>query len=87
MKTPEEVKADVKDLLLSMAEESRWPVPVDSVAALVEYHLKLWRSTVSGSIEALYRDWESRIDDDDTLYTLGLRRAQDLVLGVAEPPV
>lgn len=86
MKTPEEVKADVKDLLLSMAEEPRWPVPVDSVAALVEYHLKLWQSTISIQLEQLYKDWESRVEDDDTLYTLGLRRAQDIVMGVVPTP-
>jgi hypothetical protein len=82
MKSPEEVKADVKDLLLSMAEEQRWPVPVDSIAALVEYHLKLWQVEVSGKLEQLYKDWEARVDEDDTLYTLGLRRAQDVVQGV-----
>ncbi|NBS92160.1 MAG: hypothetical protein EBS91_00025 [Betaproteobacteria bacterium] len=82
MKKPEEVKADVKDLLLSMAEEQRWPVPVDSVAALVEYHLRLWQAEVSGRLEQMYKDWEARVEDDDTLYTLGLRRAQDVVMGV-----
>jgi hypothetical protein len=82
MKKPEEVKADVKDLLLSMAEESRWPVPIDSVAALVEYHLKLWQVEVSGRIEQMYKDWEARVDEDSTLYTLGLRRAKDVVMGV-----
>lgn len=82
MKTPEEVKADVKDLLLSMADEPRWPVPIDSIAGLIEYHLKQWQLDVASRLEDLYKDWESRIEDDKTLYTLGLRRAKDVVMGV-----
>lgn len=82
MKTPEKIREEIMDLLLSIADEPRWPVPTESIAKLVEHHVKTWQSEISNELTRMYKDWESRVDEDDTLYTLGLRRAQDVVLGV-----
>ena len=81
MKTPEKIKEEIMDLLQSLAEESHWPVPMETIGSLIEHHVKTWQKEISDELTRLYKDWESRVDDDDTLYTLGLRRAQDVVMG------
>jgi hypothetical protein len=45
--------------------------------------LETWKLEVSKKIDEMIKDWEQRIpeDEDDTLYSLALRRAQDVVLG------
>lgn len=48
---------------------------------LTNERLKTWQDKVDSKIEDLYRDWEGRMPDDTTLYTLGLRHAQDLIRG------
>lgn len=82
MKNPEQIRDEIMDLLLSIAEPTRWPVPVESIGKLVEHHVRTWQTEISDELGRMYKDWESRVDEDDTLYTLGLRRAQDVVLGV-----
>ena len=82
MKSPEQIRDEIIDLLESIADKTRWPIPLESLGKLVEHHVKTWQSEISDELTRLYKDWESRVDEDDTLYTLGLRRAQDVVLGV-----
>jgi hypothetical protein len=84
MKTPRQIRDEVIDLLLSIADETKWPVPPYTIGKLVEHHVKTWQDEISAELTRLYKDWESRVDEDDTLYTLGLRRAQDVVRGEEE---
>lgn len=43
--------------------------------------LVVWKDDIASKLRRMIDDWESRIpaDEDDTLYTLALRRALDLV--------
>jgi hypothetical protein len=41
-----------------------------------------WQNQVDGKIHELIKDWENRMPDDKTLYSLGLRHALDLVRGI-----
>jgi len=48
-----------------------------------------WQRHLSDEIKKLVSSWETEVPDDDSLYTLGLRRAQDVVNGedpVVPPP-
>jgi hypothetical protein len=49
----------------------------------VNVELETWKHEVSKKIEEMIKDWERRVpeEEDDTLYSLALRRAQDVVLG------
>lgn len=45
--------------------------------------LELWQEDVQRRLLFIIKDWEDRFSDvDDTLYTLGVRRALDVVLGL-----
>lgn len=45
--------------------------------------LEIWKRDVREKLSWMIKDWEARVpaDDDDTLYTLALRRALDIVDG------
>lgn len=45
--------------------------------------LETWKFEVAEKLRAMIKDWEKRVpqDEDDTLYSLALRRALDVVLG------
>jgi len=48
-----------------------------------------WQSYLSGELKKLLEEWEKEVPSDDSLYTLGLRRAIDVVDGrdpVVPPP-
>ncbi|NDA95453.1 MAG: hypothetical protein EBY03_04870 [Actinobacteria bacterium] len=48
-----------------------------------------WQRHLSDEIKKLVSSWETEVPDDGSLYTLGLRRAQDVVNGedpVVPPP-
>ena len=48
-----------------------------------------WQRHLSDEIKKLVSSWETEVHDDGSLYTLGLRRAQDVVNGedpVVPPP-
>lgn len=48
-----------------------------------------WQSYLSGELKKLLDEWEKEVPSDDSLYTLGLRRAIDVVDGrdpVVPPP-
>jgi hypothetical protein len=49
----------------------------------VNIELEVWKRDVANKLEIMIKDWESRMpqDEDDTLYSLALRRALDVVLG------
>lgn len=49
----------------------------------VNVELETWKFEVAEKLRAMIKDWEKRVDqeEDDTLYSLALRRALDVVLG------
>jgi len=46
--------------------------------------LEVWKRVVEQRLVDMIKDWERRVpqDEDDTLYTLALRRAVDVVRGI-----
>lgn len=46
--------------------------------------VEIWKQIVAQKLIGMIKDWEGRIpqDEDDTLYTLALRRAVDVVRGI-----
>lgn len=56
-------------------------VPAEKIAAIVSSAVGEWEESIETKLTELTRDWEERMPDDDTLYTLGVRRAIDIVRG------
>jgi len=69
-------------LLRILANEDQWPVDFKVIERLLEQVLTDYHDDIDGRLTELIKDWESRMDDDKTLYTLGVRRAQDIVRGI-----
>ena len=76
-----DVPEKVAKILVLLADEDKWPVPLEIVKRAVEQVLSDWTNELDEEITRLIKTWESSMDDDKTLYTLGLRRAQDLIRG------
>jgi hypothetical protein len=43
--------------------------------------LKDWFESMDGTLTEMIKDWESRMEGEETFYTLGIRRVQDLLRG------
>lgn len=92
--TPEELAEKLTETVMMLAEENRWPVKRFQMQSVIQQTLIQeenettstaltdWQNGVDGKINELIKDWEGRMPDDGTLYTLGLRRALDVVRGV-----
>jgi hypothetical protein len=58
------------------------PETLIHVLACLDPVIEEWRSDVIVEMERLIKDWETNMGDDDkTFYSLGLRRAIDIVTG------
>ena len=45
--------------------------------------LEAWKAAVAQRLTEMIKDWEDLMDvDDERLYSLGLRHARDVVLGI-----
>jgi len=92
--TVEELAEKLTETLMMLAEENRWPVKKFQVYSVIQQTLAQqendstaaaltnWQNDVDGKINELIKDWEGRMPEDNTLYTLGLRRALDVIRGV-----
>lgn len=49
--------------------------------SVVDAVITSWYEEIDGQLGKLISEWEERIPDDKTLYTLGIRRAIDVVHG------
>lgn len=76
-----DIPEKVANILVILADEDKWPVPLEIVKRAVEQVLSDWTDELDEEITRLIKAWETSMDDDNTLYTLGLRRAQDLIRG------
>jgi len=55
---------------------------LEDVLILVSYEtISRWQDTIVTRLQAMVKEWDSTITDDKSLYTLGLRRAIDIVQG------
>ena len=79
--TKDELTQRTLILLKVMADEDKWPVDINLIERLIHQVISDWVGDVESEIQFLIKDWESKMDDDNTLYSLGLRRALDVVKG------
>jgi hypothetical protein len=68
-------------MLRVLADDDQWPVDVKLVERVISGMISEWIDDAEEDIKSLIKDWESRHEDDNTLYSLGLRRALDVVKG------
>ena len=69
-----------------LADENQWPVKIELIEKLIDSAVNDWYSDIDQQITNLVRDWEEKMGEGDkTLYTLGVRRAQDIVRGDENP--
>lgn len=75
----------LKDKLIStmraLAPEDQWPIKFPMLERLVDTIVSEWSGEIEKEIVVLIAEWEAKIEDDNTLYTLGARRALDIVRG------
>jgi hypothetical protein len=56
-------------------------IPVEKIAVIVDSIMTEHTGSIEKKITEMIREWEDRVPEDDTLYSLGLRRALDVVQG------
>jgi hypothetical protein len=68
-------------MLRVLAEDHEWPIDVKLIERLISGMISEWVDGVEEEIQFLIKDWEAKMEDDNSLYSLGLRRALDVVKG------
>ena len=68
-------------MLKVLADDHEWPVDVKLVERVISGVISEWIDDVEEEIQYLIKDWEVKMEDDKSLYSLGLRRALDVVKG------
>jgi hypothetical protein len=75
----EEIGADLRTLVSS---GEMTPDTLMKVSRIVELHVENWRSGCITQLESMVREWEETMGDEDkSFYSLGLRRAIDVLNG------
>ena len=78
-------KDELKDKLIStmkaLAPEDQWPIKFSMLERLIDTIASEWSDAIEKEIVVLIAEWEAKIEDDNTLYTLGARRALDILRG------
>ena len=83
--TKAELIANLTKRLISLAPEDRWSVPLPDVLSAAENAVEEWYTIIDFNLDELTNDWEETMGtEDNTLYSLGIRRAHDVMLG-ADP--
>jgi hypothetical protein len=80
--TKNQVAQRIIHTMNALSPEADWPIPFEMVERLITQTLDDWYEDIDGKITTLIKDWELRMEDDNSLYSLGLRRAQDVVRGI-----
>jgi hypothetical protein len=57
------------------------PATEEKLEEVVSQFLEKWETSITLKLRAMVDDWETEVPDDTSLYTLGLRRAIDVVRG------
>ena len=82
MTNEEKLKDKIVGTMKLLADENEWPIKFELIEKLIDSAVNDWYSDIDQQITDLIKDWESRLGEDDkTLYTLGVRRALDIVRG------
>lgn len=80
MKKQELVSTIIKDITVAMVNNEK--PTVEQIAEAVTTPVDSFVKSIENQLTELIKDWEEKMSDDDkTLYSLGLRRALDVVRG------
>jgi hypothetical protein len=79
--TKDELVEKLSGTLKLLAPEDRWPISFENLDTLVDSIISEWHGDIDKKVSEHIKDWENRMPDDKTLYTLGIRRVLDLVRG------
>jgi hypothetical protein len=82
MTNEEKLKDKILGTMKLLADDKEWPIAFPLIEKLVDSAVNDWHKDIDDQLTVLIKDWESRMGDKDTtLYSLGVRRAQDIVRG------
>lgn len=80
MKKQELISTIIKDITVAMVNNEK--PTVEQIAEAVVTPVDTFVKSIEDQLTELIKDWEEKMSDDDkTLYSLGLRRALDVVRG------
>jgi hypothetical protein len=80
MKKQELISTIIKDITVAMVNNEK--PSVEQIAEAVVTPVDAFMKSIEDQLTELIKDWEEKMSDDDkTLYSLGLRRALDIVRG------
>lgn len=67
---------------MAVSTEGEHPmVELELAERAVRSILKDWFESMDGTLSHMIKDWESRTEGEETFYTLGIRRVQDILRG------
>ena len=76
----ERIAYAMKTMSVSMDDEQSM-VELELAERAVRSILKDWFESIDGTLSYMIKDWESRTEGEETFYTLGIRRVQDVLRG------
>ena len=76
----ERIAYAMKTMALS-ADDEQSMVELELAERAVRSILKDWFESIDGTLSHMIKDWESRTEGEETFYTLGIRRVQDVLRG------
>ena len=76
----EKVAYAMKTMSISRPDEQQ-VVELDLAERAVRSILKDWFESTDVTLTEMIKDWESRMEGEETFYTLGIRRVQDILRG------
>ena len=80
MKKQELISTIIKDITVAMVNNEK--PTVEQIAEAVVTPVDTFVKSIEDQLTELIKEWEEKMSDDDkTLYSLGLRRALDVVRG------
>ena len=56
-------------------------VELELAERAVQSILKDWFETIDGTLSHMIKDWEARMEGEETFYSLGIRRVRDMIRG------
>ena len=76
----ERIAYAMKTMSVSMDDEQSM-VELELAERAVRSILKDWFESIDETLSYMIKDWESRTEGEETFYTLGIRRVQDVLRG------
>jgi hypothetical protein len=76
----EKVAYAMKTMSVSSPDQQQ-VLELDLAERAVRSILKDWFESTDATLTEMIKDWESRMEGEETFYTLGIRRVQDVLRG------